>query len=479
MTRCLERDLSRRLQAIAEARIALEDLKAGRSDESGRSDTTTGAAARSAPSSDGRRWRRLAGALAIAVVVLGLVAAAGWRRGTTPGVVRRFNITMDKYQTDFGNAAISRDGTRILYSSAEGALVMRNGDDLKAKLVPGAGQSWSPAFSPDSRTILINTGFPGALKMIPLEGGAVRTLVADSTYGSGIAWGDDGWIYFLHGADYGRDLMRIRASGGPAEFVARPDTAANALFFYWPQVLPGGRKILLTTYPISGEPSIGVLEIATGKVTVIAAGVVARYSPSGHILVVQDDGALQAARFDASRGAVSGGFTTLAEGLYIGAPNNSPLTLSDEGTSVYQVTPPGGHVVRVFRDGGKEEIPDPEWTGEFGPLSLSPDGSLLAISVARGGRSELWVKALGSGAFTKLSAGGTTNYRPSWSQDGREVVFTSDQRGKIATYHVPADGGARPARLFWLLSIFCETGHLRAVAARPLPLADLPRADGT
>ena len=34
LERCLDRDPSRRLQAIAEARIALEDLKAGRSDES-------------------------------------------------------------------------------------------------------------------------------------------------------------------------------------------------------------------------------------------------------------------------------------------------------------------------------------------------------------------------------------------------------------------------------------------------------------
>jgi serine/threonine protein kinase len=34
LQRCLERDVSRRLQAIAEARIALEDLKAGRSAES-------------------------------------------------------------------------------------------------------------------------------------------------------------------------------------------------------------------------------------------------------------------------------------------------------------------------------------------------------------------------------------------------------------------------------------------------------------
>jgi serine/threonine-protein kinase len=420
---------------------------------------TTAAAAHPAAFPEQRRWRRLAGALAIALVMLGVLAVIGWMRGSPPGVVRRFNITMDQYQTAFGSPAISPDGARIVYSNVEGALMMRSGDDLTARLIPGSDAAWATVFSPDSKAIAFNTGFPGALKLIPLEGGTVRTLVADSTYGSGLAWSDDGWIYFLRGQDFGRDLMRIRASGGAAEFIARPDTAANALFFYWPEALPGGRKVLLTVYPISGDPSIGVLDIVNGRVTLISTGIMARYAPTGHVLVVRGDGTLQAARFDASRGTVSGGFTTVAEGLFIGTANVGPLALSDDGTLVTQMASPAGQVVRLSRDGGREEVVDPDWRGDFGPPALSPDGSLLAISVARGGRSELWVKALGSGAFTKLSAGGTLNYRPSWSPDGREVVFTSDQRGKITTYQVPADGSAPPTRLLSANSTVDEAAY--------------------
>ncbi len=406
-------------------------------------------------------WRRVSAGLAIALVVAVVGAALGWMRRAPSGVVRRFNITMDQYLTDFGNPVISPDGTRIVYSNVEGSLMMRTGDNLTAKQIPGADAAWATVFSPDSRSIAFNTGFPGALKIIPIEGGAGRTLLADSTYGSGLGWSDDGWIYFLRGEDYGRDLMRIRPSGGAAEFVARPDTAANALFFYWFQLLPGGRKALLTVYPISGDPSIGVLDVASGKVTVIATGMVARYSPTGHVLVVQADGRLQAAHFDASSGAVSGGFTTVAEGLYIGAAAGTPLALSDDGTLVYQPGSAKRGVVRVSRDGGREEVVGPDWQGEFGNPALSPDGSLLAISVVRSGRSELWVKALGSGAFTKLSAGGTQNYRPSWSPDGRAVVFTSDQRGKITTYQVPADGSAQPTQLVSVGPTVDEAGYSR------------------
>lgn len=80
-------------------------------------------------------------------------------------------------------------------------------------------------------------------------------LVPDSTHARGIAWYGD-WIYYLRGVTFGRDLMRIPASGGTPEFVTRPDTTANALFYYWPQVLPGGEKMLLTVYPITGNPSV-------------------------------------------------------------------------------------------------------------------------------------------------------------------------------------------------------------------------------
>jgi eukaryotic-like serine/threonine-protein kinase len=408
---------------------------------------TTVSLAHIAPSRDIRRWRLVSGMLAIALIIVTAGAALGWMRQTPPGVVRRFYITMSQYAPDFGNPVISPDGTRLVYSNTEGALMMRRGDDLTAKLIPGSDAAWATVFSPDSRSLAINTGFPGALKIIPLEGGPVRTLVTDSTYGSGIAWSGDDWIYFLHGEDYGRDLKRIRASGGAAEFVARPDSAANALFFYWPQVLPGGRKLLLTVYPIRGEPSVGVLDVTSGKVTLIAAGVKAHFAPTGHVLVVQGDGLLQAARFNPSSGTVLGGFTTVAEGLYTFSSASAALALSDDGTLLYQPTPAPGHVVRVSRTGGLEEILDPAWRGAFWSLALSPDGAKLAVGLARGGRSELWVKALGQGTFTRLSAGGTQNYRPSWSPDGREVVFTSDQNGKITTYRVPADGSALPGRL--------------------------------
>jgi len=437
VTRALAKLPADRFTTAAEFAAALADS----------SFAVTTVAAPAVASSDDRRWRRVAGGLSLALVLAGGIAALGWMRGSPPGVVRRFNITMDEYRTAFGNPVISPDGTRILYSNLEGALMMRPSDALAAKVLPGSDAAWSPVFSPDSRSIAFTTGFPGALKVLPLDGGAVRTLVSDSTYGTGLAWSDDGWIYFLRGEEYGRDLMRIRSSGGAAEFVARPDSTANALFFYWPQVLPGSRRILVTVYPRSGDPSIGLLDVASRQVTTLAAGVLARYVRTGYLVVAQADGSLIAARFDVSRGTVRGGFSTMASGLYLGPATTGALSISDDGTFAHALASSGDQVVRVSRGDRREEVVGMEGHGEFGTLALSPDGSRLAISVTRGGRFELWVKALPSGALTRLSAGGTLNYRPSWSPDGRRVVFTSDQGGKITTWSVPADGSSPPTRL--------------------------------
>jgi len=405
--------------------------------------------ARAAASPGERRWRPATVGFSLALVATGGLAALGWMRGSPPGVVRRFVITLEGSQaglSSYGSALISPDGTRILYQDSEGALMLRSIDALEARLVPGGEEAWAPVFSPNSRSIAFSTGFPGALEILPLDGGAARTLVADSTFGVGVAWSEDGWIYFLQGEGYGRDLMRIRASGGPAEFIARPDSAANDLFFYWPQVLPGGRSILLTVYPRTGDAQIGLLDVASGRVTPLAAGALARYVPPGYLVVAQADGSLIAARFDASRGTVRGEFRTMASGLLIGQDAAQAMSISDEGTLIYAAAAEPNEVVRVTR-GGRQEVIAMEQPGDFGTMALSRDGSRLAISVLRGGRSELWVKTLPEGAMTRLSLGATTSYRPNWSPDGRTVVFASDQGGKLTTWSVPADGSSPPTPL--------------------------------
>ena len=144
--------------------------------------------------------------------------------------------------------AISPDGAHIVYTGPNADLLLRDLDRFDATPIPGTETGWSPCFSPDGDQLAFNTGFPGALRVVSLSGGTAVTLVADSTYGNGTAWSDDCWIYYVGSAGGHLGLMRIRASGGTPQLVAKPDPARDELFFMWPYILPGGRTALITRF---------------------------------------------------------------------------------------------------------------------------------------------------------------------------------------------------------------------------------------
>jgi serine/threonine-protein kinase len=335
--------------------------------------------------------------------------------------------------------AISPDGGHIAYTDQNGRLLMRDRDRLEATPVPDGETGQAPFFSPDGRRLAFFTGLPGALRVVSLTGGSAVTLVADSAYGTGGAWSDDGWLYFVGGAS--QALMRVRAEGGAPELVARPDPAKDELFFNWPEILPGGRVALITVWRRKGSADIAAVDIASGAITVLTRGVRALYAPTGHLLVLQGDGKLTAVPFDPGRLTPGGRPVTVVEGIWVVGSQGVPVALSGTGTLLYQVVAPQQEVVRVTRNGNAEPV-DPAWSGLFTQLDLSPDGTRLAVAVVQGGRWELWVKTLPTGPLTRLASEGTYAYRPSWAPDGKSILFVSDPSGHSAVYRIPADGSA-------------------------------------
>ena len=442
-------------QVEAAVLTALEKLPADRFATAGefsaaladRTYAITAAARRGgAPASAGPwRWRALA--FAGLAVALAVVAVIGWRRPATIAPLRRLTVTMDQYQR---NAAIepptlSPDGRLVVYATVEGNLVSMRLDQLTAKPVSGATTAWAPFFSPDSKEVAYYTGFPGAIKIYSFTTETSRTLVADSTYASGGSWSDDGWIYYVAGPRDGAAIMRIRPAGGKPELVAAPDTTRD-LFYYWPHALPGGSRLLLTVWPVNGDPYVGELDLASHAVTTLAPGIQGLYSPTGHLLVMQGDGVLRVAPFDASRGSVTGGFTTMVEGMLI-IQGTRPASLSRDGSLTYVAGTARAQVMRVTRDGHEESV-DPTWIGDFKSIELSPDGSRVAVAIQKAARTEIWVRAMPNGPIARVATGGTQSYRQGWSSDGRTLFFNSNRQGTITTYRVPADGSAPPARVF-------------------------------
>src|SRR5262249_15620040 len=152
----------------------------------------------------------------------------------------------------------------------------------------------------------------------------------------------------------------------------------------------------------------------------LARGVYARYARSGHLLIVTGDGKLVAYPFDAKRLEITGTPTVLYEGLEARA-FWSPFALSNAGTIIYVTAGSSEHrdIASVTLDGTARTI-DSAWTpqGTITNIALSPDGRQLAVDLRVGVKTDIWVKQLPSGPFSRATFGDSVFARPAWSRDG-------------------------------------------------------------
>jgi dipeptidyl aminopeptidase/acylaminoacyl peptidase len=78
-------------------------------------------------------------------------------------------------------------------------------------------------------------------------------------------------------------------------------------------------------------------------------------------------------------------------------------------------------------------------SGESG-IALSPDGRRLAVTVASGEGSDIWIKELPTGPFTRFTFGGR-NLRPAWSADGTTLLYvTGEAPARSVVVERRADG---------------------------------------
>ena len=408
----------------------------------------------------GRDWRtQLAIPALVAAALLALTFAWNlFQRGPEPPApIARYRVSLPENRGLSGNPwsrlAVSPDGSRLVYvadTERGTGLMVRGRDQLDAEPVPGTEGAINPAFSPDGdRVAFMDRASGGSVKVISLSGGAA-TLITDSLVGApGVAWGSDGHIYYDRIGVGG--LMRVPEAGGRAESISRLDSARGELQHSWPDVLPNGRGVLFTAshHPPGSmggpEEEIAVLDLATGTHRVLLKGLFGRYARSGHLVYVTATGTLMAAPFDQGRMEVTGEPVSLGDGIGVRVGGGSvDLTISATGTLWYAAGAVGTsgtwQGVWVTREGAATPIP-----GVVGLLSdpaLSPDGRRLAITV-RELVSDIFIKELDQGPFSRLTTGGSNSLRAAWTSDGRSVAFVTQQIAANASRELhqrPADG---------------------------------------
>ena len=206
--RTLAKDRKQRLQAIGEARIALEKEDSG---------------ADSLPDKQSRPfWVVAAGALLLGIGLAAGVALVHFRE-EQPRLVKLFVLPPEKTTLTAYRLAVSPDGRRMVFGATLNGKIelwVRDLDSLAARPLPGTEGASFPFWSSDSRSI----GFfaDGKLKKIEVAGGPALILCDLGGLGAGGSWSQNGEIVF---AVLESGYFRISATGGTATLVTGLDRA--------------------------------------------------------------------------------------------------------------------------------------------------------------------------------------------------------------------------------------------------------------
>jgi serine/threonine-protein kinase len=393
------------------------------------------------PVARSRSWP-IASAAALALVVA--VLATAWILRREPEPLRpllKLDVALGApgvLSTEVGsNLALSPDGSVLVFLAlrADGTtcLYARRLDELTARELPGTADARGPFFSPDGRWV----GFmaDGKLKKTLVAGGGSPTTLAAASDFLGASWGSHGDIVAKLTSP--QILWRVPENGGQPEPIL--DTSAEGTSPRFPQVLPDGRHVLLTT--MRGlHASVEVLSLADGsRKTLIASGMYGRYLQGGHLSYV-DGGTLFAVPFDLDALAVRGTpIPVLEEVAYSPTFGFAQFAAADNGVAVYQRAGGGGRmtVARLERGGAKTALL-PE-TGHYQWPRLSPDGRKLAIAKLEGGEFVMWIHDLSTATSTRLGRGAT----PVWTPDARFLLYENTPNGLFAQ----RTDGAMPGEL--------------------------------
>ena len=455
LERCLERDRKRRLQAIGEARILIEDYLASTSSSLSRVAAPVPAAAPVAAPVPVRAARSLVPWAVAAAAIVAALAAMGllWSRGSGsaggPDLRVDMLISDRPLFTDVGSSlALSPDATRLAYvdGSTQGQkLYVRPFNQLESlRLSEGStdqNSPYQPFFSPDGQWVGYVTS--SELRKVPVGGGTPLTLCRLSR-SRGATWLPDGTIVFAGNPATG--LSRVSAAGGEPQAITTLDKAKKEVTHRWPQALPGGKAVVFTSHIQASSDfdnaTIEVLVLASGERKVLLqGGSGARYLPSGH-LVYASKAAIFAVPFDLGSLTVTGSPAPVVQNVFWNPTEGAAqFSVSESGVLTYlrggpEVAKYG--VVSVDRKGGTTKLIDQP--GAYANPRLSPDGRRLALTELRDGNFDIWSHDLDRGVPTRLTFDEAPESEQIWSPDGRFLIFSSGRTGPDNLYRKRADG---------------------------------------
>ena len=480
LNRCLTKDVRFRLQAIGEARLAIEN----------------GFAVENSQQKQRIPWAAIA--LASAVV---LFAATLWtirmRRPSLDNPLANATFTpLIEYEGNETDASISPDGKFVAFMSDRGGVshvwLDRVGVGVPVDLTPDAEDQRGPlrsiGFSHDGAEIWITGTERRRLQLLPLLGGKPRLFLNDkavhptwSPDGSKVAyhtsepgdpifvagadgsnprqifrdvpdqhnhylaWGpDDNWIYFVHGtaATFEMDLWRISASGGPPQRLTSQSSEMRD-----PTPLRQGTVLYVAKGRDADGPWLWSYDLARNVSERIAFGL-EQYTS----LSASSDGrrlAVTVAKPTVSLWSIPIRDSISTEADVKPFPTESRRALAPRfrGHALYYLSSVGG-ADRLWRreQDRSSEVWGAAERGLAEPAAVSADGRRIAVITRQSGKRRLRLISSDGTDSRDVAPGLDVEGSADWSPDGRWVVTGGNDGNGKGLFKVPTGGGS-PIRL--------------------------------
>ena len=450
LRRCLEKEPRKRLSAIGDARLELDD-----NEPAAAAPLATPVTKR--PSMVARFWPAVAG-----VVLTAAVAAVAWpsSRVAPDEKVTRTSVLAplgtDLYP-DSAVVAISPDGTMIAFivgsvvGSYNTQLWVRSLDTTSSRRIEAGDGAILPFWSPDSRQIGFFTS--SKLKTVAASGGRAQDL-CDAPEGRGGTWSRENVIVFA--PDAGGSLYRITASGGAPQPVTTLDGARKEYGHRFPSFLPDGKHFVYASLPGKAgkfDIFVGSLDDAS-RTQVGSMESTPVYADPGWLLYVRQ-GVLAAQRFDARTRQAAGEPVLLPdEPTSVVDPATSftagrAISVSSTGALAYFSAPSINTIAEWYDTGGRRTGTLNLPAGHYEAARISPDGTrAVLVRSTSPSESALWLADLARGNASPLTAGRGRNDAPVWSADGTRVVFVADRDGPQDLFVKTVDGASPEQPLY-------------------------------
>ena len=409
----------------------------------------------------GGRWLYITMAIGISLTL----AAGAWRACPSTSSAGRptvatlsVDLPVDWSIQSLDHVALSPDSRYIAFTAVgpdhRGSLWLRPLTG-SARQMPRTEGAVAPFWSPDSARI----GFfaNGNLKAVTVADGRVQVFGATApapVVGGAAAWLTSGDILFMPlSSSLGTPvraarLRRLNPATGAVETIGTPSTEQRDYIDHVaPHPIPGGNAFTFVRWNPSTLDMTGhVGEIGTSRVMDLGqTDSRIEVTATGHAVFVRK-GTLVAQQFDIAARRLLGAPVALAQdvavyqpmlGHFAAGPDMIAYMPRQAMTSGIQMTlfDRGGTPIRTISD-----------VAEYSAARVSPDGTRLAVGrrdPIRGTR-DIWVHDLsGKSPPIQLTFDSRDDMSPSWSADGRTILFTSDRSGERDIYRI-AVGAGRP-----------------------------------